>query len=734
MFEPAARPASSSIALSKSALLLATLALGSTHLAAQGEAYYFATAGMPQGTSGFVDQWCGPDMLPYTADDIDLPERGNIGGTWGFSWIDSDGDKTLGAEERIFVVIRREDDDAHTFSTRSYPQYGVLAESENWIDYHEARNVGPSSSEIGDPVAEGNDFEHNDRAGSGQPAWEDASNYYMFNNDRPDQWGSGGSRYYFEHRNSAGLDEIESLNKFLSFQNNKDDPTTAELTENGACKDSYMRSLDAYTRGLLIPIEDIAGLADGDLDPLFGWYTGDMAKYVREVLGPKLSDPELEVFVDDSGCSASGLPATHLMILQIECPIRINPSGDCLDQSTAEALAAYWGIEPLVPGEPDTEAVYRVSHILLFNDDLTKTDIGVPSFTIEPADGKKRNLWVQDDFWRSDNANVGRYVLDGSWTITNDTSLDRGCQETDKLFLLPGGSPGWFEAPLGGTLDTADGAIYAVAEVGQVDIPVPALGQGGGLPPDTIFQLVLLGGEPLQPVAYAEFSAAASSVNAGGTSGPDGLAQNPTRTMTGPGADIPLYDPLESMFSRYVLRVSPASVRLLEAASDAYTPNDYTDIDAYTELAKLEPGVAGEVRSVLFATSGGLGTLAVAVDGFAVFANLDPDPSGGGRQKPGDENQDGKLDISDPVALLNHLFLGTNPELPCGDHTATDAANKALLDANGDGSIDISDPVSLLNFLFVGGGLPAVCGGDPSCACVSIPGCPENAAGDCAAP
>jgi hypothetical protein len=332
------------------------------------------------------------------------------------------------------------------------------------------------------------------------------------------------------------------------------------------------------------------------------------------------------------------------------------------------------------------------------------------------------------------NANVGRYVVDGTWTIADDTSVDRGCGESDNLFLLPGGSSGWFEAPLGADLDTADGAVYAVAEVGQVDIPVPAVGQGGGVPPNTVFQLILLGGEPLQPVAYAEFSTAGSSVNVGGTLGANGLAQNPTRTMAGTGADIPLYDPLASEFSRYVLRVSPASVRLLEAAPDAYTPNDYADMDDYIELAKLEAGVAGSVRAVRFATSGGVGTVAVAVDGFAVFANLDPDPSGGGRQKPGDENQDGKLDISDPVALLNHLFLGTNPELPCGDHTTEDAANKALLDANGDGRIDISDPVSFLNFLFVGGGLPAVCGGDPSCSCVSIPGCPENTAGDCAAP
>jgi len=102
----------------------------------------------------------------------------------------------------------------------------------------------------------------------------------------------------------------------------------------------------------------------------------------------------------------------------------------------------------------------------------------------------------------------------------------------------------------------------------------------------------------------------------------------------------------------------------------------------------------------------------------------EPPPPGGG-QKPGDENQDGKLDLSDPVSILNHLFLGTNPSLPCGDGTTADPANVALLDANGDRKIDLSDAVSVLSFLFLGGAAPVSCA-TPACPCIRIVDCPDK--------
>ena len=97
----------------------------------------------------------------------------------------------------------------------------------------------------------------------------------------------------------------------------------------------------------------------------------------------------------------------------------------------------------------------------------------------------------------------------------------------------------------------------------------------------------------------------------------------------------------------------------------------------------------------------------------------------GGTQKPMDFNQDGNYDISDPTALLNHLFLG-GAAPPCADNSVEHPANIALLDANGDGAIDISDAIHALGFLFLGGQRPSMCL-DDECPCILIVDCPDNA-------
>jgi hypothetical protein len=63
----------------------------------------------------------------------------------------------------------------------------------------------------------------------------------------------------------------------------------------------------------------------------------------------------------------------------------------------------------------------------------------------------------------------------------------------------------------------------------------------------------------------------------------------------------------------------------------------------------------------------------------------------------GDANGDGAVDISDPQATFNFLFLG-HDQLPC-----LDAA-----DADDNGSLNITDPIRTLYHLFLGApGLPA---------------------------
>jgi VCBS repeat protein len=97
------------------------------------------------------------------------------------------------------------------------------------------------------------------------------------------------------------------------------------------------------------------------------------------------------------------------------------------------------------------------------------------------------------------------------------------------------------------------------------------------------------------------------------------------------------------------------------------------------------------------------------------------EPAPGGRQLPGDANQDGVLDLSDVVALLGHLYLGQMPQLPCEGGTAASPGpgELALLDWNADRAIDLSDAVSVLAWLFLPEGRPHPLG----MMCTGIAGC-----------
>jgi len=72
----------------------------------------------------------------------------------------------------------------------------------------------------------------------------------------------------------------------------------------------------------------------------------------------------------------------------------------------------------------------------------------------------------------------------------------------------------------------------------------------------------------------------------------------------------------------------------------------------------------------------------------------------------GDANDDGRINIADPISVLGFLF-GGEAEPPCGD----------AADANDDGKIDIADPIKILGYLFGGEGplpVPNACGVDPT--------------------
>ena len=94
-------------------------------------------------------------------------------------------------------------------------------------------------------------------------------------------------------------------------------------------------------------------------------------------------------------------------------------------------------------------------------------------------------------------------------------------------------------------------------------------------------------------------------------------------------------------------------------------------------------------------------------------------------QIPGDVNQDGRIDIADPVRLAGFLFLGVPDVLPCGDGGNSDPGNTQLADWNGDSRNDIADLVGGLGWLFRGKPAHTLdILGDGS-TCVPIPGCAE---------
>ena len=79
----------------------------------------------------------------------------------------------------------------------------------------------------------------------------------------------------------------------------------------------------------------------------------------------------------------------------------------------------------------------------------------------------------------------------------------------------------------------------------------------------------------------------------------------------------------------------------------------------------------------------------------------------GGRQRPGDSNQDGVIDISDGFSMVRRLFVDNAAPLPC-EGSLQEGGNLALFDVNGDSSFDLSDAIYLLGYLFQGGPGPGL--------------------------
>ncbi|MEC8896432.1 MAG: dockerin type I domain-containing protein, partial [Planctomycetota bacterium] len=203
-------------------------------------------------------------------------------------------------------------------------------------------------------------------------------------------------------------------------------------------------------------------------------------------------------------------------------------------------------------------------------------------------------------------------------------------------------------------------------------------------------------------------------------------------TELGPGEVVVLVEDLEGFASRYDLARILVAGEYSGALNDAgegvriLGPLDEPVLDfEYSDL--WQPETDGEGPSLVIVNAEGdssmwgqaagwrLSELELGSPGFDE-SGLEPR----GRQLPGDANQDARVDISDAVALLRHLF-GQRPELPpCGDGRLDSPGNIAVLDSNGDEAVDVSDAVWLLGYMYQGGAPPS-----RGTECLRLPGCPN---------
>ncbi len=750
------------------ALALLFGVLSGASVFAQGETHVMGGLWVPAGGDTYVDSWAGEDGLPYTADDLTpaagggaIPANGNLAGALGSMWIDLNGNGVFEEGDQPFARYAGE----QAWSTRSYPEYGLLYESEDWNVHKQVLNEGPLRDQAADIAASAEELEYNDRGGftdiQRRYEWEWGQNALQYNNDRDNQWGNGRKRYTISMDQGPGatFDEMEQFVKFTSFIQGADDPATPFNEQDTGCSNrgrDWMSLDDGSHRGIIIPMADIAGLQTGDLDALHGWQSVDMADYVRDTLEPVVSSSGF--LFEDSTFSCGGVSldggATHLVIYQQEQPIVVNKYDKCAVHEDALQTAAYWGIEPNgADGDAmkTTDAVLRISRIDVLNVELSIADENTASrgWSDAAEDGVARNMYVWDNYNRRPDGgepngqiqSLGNYEnLDGTqariadhdergniineadrtddpspWEIRVDApgddiaGIDWGCTTDtvkDAVLVNTSTSAGAITHSVFGSLDTTAGAVTMLTELGEYNIG----DGGGGVPQDARHQMILLGGDG-SVIAYAEISANGTTVNIGGTTNADGLAENPTTSSAvGPAGE--LGDGNVAAYTRFVLRASNAGVSLLQSFAGDYPIYRFdfmTDGFIYDEVASLSPGVSATVEKIRFATTGSGSNSKVAVDSLALWHNLEPDSSGNSHN-PGDINLDGGVDISDPVAQLNFLFTGIPVDAcqitPGTNPPALNATGVSIGDWNGDEAVDISDPVGSLNFQFVGAGNP----------------------------
>jgi uncharacterized membrane protein len=170
---------------------------------------------------------------------------------------------------------------------------------------------------------------------------------------------------------------------------------------------------------------------------------------------------------------------------------------------------------------------------------------------------------------------------------------------------------------------------------------------------------------------------------------------------------------------------SPLSIAvpaLLDGSASSAAPGEDRSITSYRWEIVSGPGAidgpADEARAQIRGDSPGVVIVRLSVDdggcgGLPASAEVeipfrDPPP---GNWLLCDSNGDSRVDVSDALATLGYLFLGTR-EPACLDSA----------DCNRDGRGDVADPTYALSFLFLGGSAPE----PPFPECGEFPGCADN--------
>jgi hypothetical protein len=219
--------------------------------------------------------------------------------------------------------------------------------------------------------------------------------------------------------------------------------------------------------------------------------------------------------------------------------------------------------------------------------------------------------------------------------------------------------------------DPGDGVASAVLPVRIVEDPASA-----GVPNPISGFTIPLGHNPIFATAVAALPGADLAL-AGGGSGPDGFFVDLAPGGVVVAATIPLAPPWTAAAPR------EAALVLYESVANTLAFNFF----GLGLPVAVSPAVTVPPTDIEILSPSSLPVAITVQPGAIQFT-----PREGFRR--GDANDDGAVDIADPIALLGYLFSG-------GALTCREAA-----DANDDGAVDIGDGVALLGFIFAGGDAP----------------------------